>query len=306
MDKIDDLKQIVSEIISDIEEMESIDIRKNYIKTVGKIKRQERFIRLRNILYKSAAVIVLPLFISSAILFCLYFHSVSKPIQYAEISTLPGCVLRYELPDKSVVWLNSGSRLKYPLQFKGDKREVFLAGEGYFQVKADKKHPFYVDTPSKLRVFVYGTHFDVNAYSDDNAVETVLEEGKVYVMLSDRRSVYNLYPGESLKYDKMTGGIQINDVDIDERTAWKDGKLVFRNATLEEIFRKLERRFNVRIHFNNLSGKVYHYRATFRDETLSEILDYLSQSSNMKWKIAKFVQKEDSSLERKNVNITLY
>src|SRR5699024_8332285 len=107
--------------------------------------------------------------------------------KYAEIAAT-GAVIRYELPDHSVVWLNSGSTLRYPTVFKKENRNVMLKGEAYFEVQADKERPFYVNTPAGLSVYVYGTKFNVNAYEDDNSIETVLEKGKVNVVSPDGKT----------------------------------------------------------------------------------------------------------------------
>ena len=80
-------------------------------------------------------------------------------------------MIRYELPDHSVVWLNAGSTLRYPTVFREENRNVTLKGEAYFEVQADHKRPFYVNTPSGLSVYVYGTKFNVAAYEDDSNIE---------------------------------------------------------------------------------------------------------------------------------------
>lgn len=97
-----------------------------------------------------------------------------------------------------------------------------------------------------------------------------------------------------------------NKVDVYGKIAWKDGKLIFRNASLEEILKRLERHFNVEIQFNNRSGKEYKYRATFRTETLSQILDYLARSADLKWKIEEPQQQADDTLSKTKIRVDLY
>ena len=216
-----------------------------------------------------------------------------------------GTVVRYELPDHSVVWLNSGSKLRYPTVFKKDNRNVELTGEAYFQVEAEPERPFYVNMPNGLSVYVYGTQFNVTAYEDDSYIETVLEKGKVNV-LPPGQEMITLLPGEQLLYDKQTCQVQKNQVDVYGKVAWKDGKLIFRNASLEEIIKRLERHFNVDIEFNNHLGKEYSYRATFRTETLTQILDYLAKSANLKWKILTPEQREDDAFTKTKIIVDLY
>ena len=92
-------------------------------------------------------------------------------------------------------------------------------------------------------------------------------------------------------------------MDVYGKIAWKDGKLIFRNASLEEILKRLERHFNVEIQFNNRSGKEYKYRATFRTETLSQILDYLARSADLKWKIEEPQQQADDTLSKTKIRV---
>ena len=173
-------------------------------------------------------------------------------------------------------------------------------------MQADHKRPFYVNTPSGLSVYVYGTKFNVAAYEDDSNIETVLEKGKVNVITPDRSTIVQLIPGEQLLYDKQSKKLIKNKVDVYEKIAWKEGKLIFRNASLDDIFKHLSRHFNVDIQFNNKSGKEYKYRATFRNETLPQILDYLAKSAALKWKTEEAVQQADDTFTKKKIIVDLY
>lgn len=300
------LLKIAHTLGDDIKEMEAIDSAIAYEKTCKKIN-ANRSKQLCNRMMRYAAFLTLPLFVSSLVLGYLYFLNESEPGErYAEVTAASGSVIRYELPDRSVVWLNAGSTLRYPTVFHNDNRKVDLKGEAYFEVKADKKRPFYVNTPSGLSVFVYGTKFNVSAYEDDNSVEAVLEEGKVNVIMPDKRSIIKLKVGEQLIYDKIHNKVYKNGVDVYEKIAWKDGKLIFRNASLKDILRRLERHFNVDIEFNNPSGKEYNYRATFRHESLPQILDYLAKSAALKWHPEEPIQQSDESYSKQKIIVDLY
>ena len=268
----------------DIKEMESIDVLGAYYQAQTKIKTNRRK-NMYNQLMRYAAFLTIPLFLSSLVLGYLYFSGTETDEKYAEVVTATGSVIRYELPDHSVVWLNAGSTLRYPTTFKKDNRLVELKGEAYFEVQADK--------------------FNVAAYEDDNYIETVLEKGKVNVITPDQETIV-LAPGEQLLYDKQSQKSKKNKVDVYGKIAWKDGKLIFRNASLEEILKRLERHFNVEIQFNNRSGKEYKYRATFRTETLSQILDYLARSADLKWKIEEPQQQADDTLSKTKIRVDLY
>lgn len=289
---------------NDIREMESIDVSVAYRRFQVKTREQKRR-GIYSLLMRYAAFLSIPLMLTSLAFGYLYFVGSEEEVRYAEVTSTMGTVTRYELPDRSVVWLNSGTTLRYPTVFKRDNRSVELEGEAYFEVEADRKRPFYVHTPNGLSVYVYGTKFNVSAYEDDNYIETVLEKGKVSVVVPDSETI-TLIPGEQLFYDKHTAQIRKEQVDVYGKVAWKEGKMIFRNASLEEILKRLERHFNVDIEFNNHSGKTYNYRATFRNETLMQILDYLAKSANLKWKIQTPEQQEDDTLTKTKIVVNLY
>lgn len=290
---------------NDIKEMESIDVTRAYQRT-QKILKANRKKQMYNQLMRYAAFLAVPLLLTSLVLGYLYFQKPELAEKYAEVTAATGSVIRYELPDHSVVWLNSGSTLRYPTVFRSDNRNVELNGEAYFEVEADNERPFYVNTRHGLTVYVYGTRFNVTAYEDDSNIEAVLEKGKVNVISPDRKTIIQLAPGEQLLYNKQSQKLIKNKVDIYEKVAWKDGKLIFRNASLDDIFKRLSRHFNVDIQFNNKSGKEYKYRATFRNETLPQILDYLARSAALKWKTEEAVQQADDTFTKKKIIVDLY
>lgn len=288
----------------DIKEMESINVNQAYSRAQMKIKSAKRK-QMYHQLMRYAAFLTLPLLLTSLVLGYLYFHEPKQDDRYAEITAATGSVIRVELPDHSVVWLNAGSTLRYPTVFRKDNRNVDLKGEAYFDVQADSECPFYVNTPNGLSVYVYGTKFNVSAYEDDDNIETVLEEGKVNVISPDRETITQLAPGDQLLYDKHSRKLVKNKVDVYEKVAWKDGKLIFRNMSLDDVFKRLERYFNVEIQFSNQSGKEYKYRATFRNETLPQILDYLAKSATLKWRIEEPEQQTDD-ITKKKIIVNLY
>lgn len=289
----------------DIKEMESVDVRSAYRQMQKKMKESRRKM-IYNQCMRYAAFLSLPLLVASLTLGYLYFHTpVEDGVKYAEVTATMGSVVRYELPDRSVVWLNAGSTLRYPTVFREESRNVELKGEAYFEVEADRERPFYVNTPDGLNVYVYGTKFNVAAYAEDSCIDAVLETGKVNVITPNQETV-ELLPGEQLHYEKQSQKWTKNNVDVYEKVAWREGKLIFRNASLEEIFKRLSRHFNVDIRFNNRYGKEYRYRATFRNETLPQILDYLAKSAALKWKIEDATQQADSSFTKTKITVNLY
>lgn len=293
------------DLSEDILEMESIDVKAAFRRTQQKIKSERRRLAVESF-RRYAAFFTLPLLIATLVLGYLHIAEPEREITYAEVTTPYGTITRYEMPDQSVVWLNGGSKLRYPTAFDKANRSVVLEGEAYFEVKANPDSPFYVNTSDGMSVYVYGTRFNVSAYADEQYIETVLEEGSVNVLSADRKTTLTLSPGEQLTYDRNKTEFVRSNIDIYEKTAWKDGKLIFRNAPLEQVLKRLSRHFNTDVEFHNLSGKDYKYRATFKSESLQQILDYLSKSANIRWHVEEQGQKADGSLTKKRVVVRLY
>ena len=287
----------------DIREMESIDVAKAFEWTQQLI-RKKRGRQMYDSLMRYAAFLTLPLLMISLTLGYFYFSGPEAVDCYAEVTAAKGSVIRYELPDHSVAWLNAGSTLRYPIVFRKDNRSVELKGEAYFEVQADKKRPFYVNTPDGSSVYVYGTKFNVAAYEDEELIGTVLEKGKVNVITPNQETMELLRRAVAV----TIGTVEWikKRVDVYEKVAWKNGKLIFRNATLEEIFKRLSRHFNVDIEFDNRLGKEYKYRATFHKETLQQILDYLAKSAALKWRVEDAAQQADDTLAKARIIVNLY
>lgn len=303
--EVDNIR-IVLALDTDIREYQAIDTDSAFEEVWGKVDKRKHSFRIDSLM-RYAAILSIPLLISTMVFGYLYFSGSEKDsMAYAEVFTSPGTITRYELPDKTVVWLNSDSKLRYPSRFDSAEREVYLEGEAYFEVHADKKHPFYVNMNNGMRVYAYGTKFNVNTYDEENYIETVLEEGKLNVIAPDNETTVVLSPNERLLYNKDTRNMTKEEVYVYEKIAWKDGKLIFRNTTLEDILDRLEKAYNVEITLDNKSNKEYRYRATFTNESITQIFDYLSKSIRMKWEIEEPIQKDDSSFTRKRIHVTLY
>ena len=295
---LDDMRRAEA-ITQDIVRMELLDTEAGFRRVQSRIRARGRE-RLFQRAMRWAAVLMLPLLASSFLFGYLYYKERVPEALFAEVATPAGTVIRYELPDGSVVWLNAESRLRYPVRFSGNKREVELRGEAYFKVEADRKSPFYVHTDAGMSVYVYGTSFNVNAYDDEPAIRTALETGHVNVVAPDRTTV-RIEPGEQVVFDRATGAMTCSRVRVEDECAWRDGRLVFRNTPLDEVLHRLERHYNVDIEFRNHSDEVFRYRATFRDETLTQIFDYLSASADIRWRIVAPEQRDGDSYTRRRI-----
>lgn len=172
------------------------------------------------------------------------------------------------LEDGTKVWLNAGSRMAFPTKFKGNKREVFLEGEGYFEVAHNEKLPFFVNT-SKIAIKVLGTKFNISAYESDQLIETVLIEGSVAI---NERTAFAFMKGESIlkpnqkaNYDRNNRSIFIEDEpNIDDVISWIEGWCKFNRQSINDVLTKLERYYNVQFEFGSefpvedlITGKLY-------------------------------------------------
>ena len=186
------------------------------------------------------------------------------------------------LSDGTVVYLNSGSELRYPVAFGAERRDVFLSGEGYFEVEKDAERPFFVNA-DKLKIRVYGTSFNVNTYNIAN-VETVLVEGKIGIQ--GNNAEYTVKPGQLALYNREKGTMEIRDVDVRPYVAWKEHEFMFDNESLEEIMNTLSLWYDVDVFFQTASLKQLHFTGHLgRYEEVSHILDAISGVTQVKFSV---------------------
>ncbi|MBR5463934.1 MAG: DUF4974 domain-containing protein [Butyricimonas sp.] len=186
------------------------------------------------------------------------------------------------LSDGTVVYLNSGSELRYPVAFGAERRDVFLSGEGYFEVAKDAERPFFVNA-DKLKIRVYGTSFNVNTYNIAN-VETVLVEGKIGIQ--GNNAEYTVKPGQLALYNREKGTMEIRDVDVRPYVAWKEHEFMFDNESLEEIMNTLSLWYDVDVFFQTASLKQLHFTGHLgRYEEVSHILDAISGVTQVKFSV---------------------
>jgi ferric-dicitrate binding protein FerR (iron transport regulator) len=263
-----------------------------------------------NFLYywkKIAAVLLIPLVLGNLLYFLFRSNNWStnqRPV-YNELFAAFGTRSALKLSDGSSVWLNSGSSIKYPDRFVGNNRTVILKGEAYFEVESDPKKPFIVET-SSLSVKATGTKFNVSGYTSSDFAEVTLVTGKVEVSLADNKKNTNgikLEINQHLSFNKVTGNTSIIKEDTYKYISWKDGKLIFRNEPLSQVVKKISQIFNIDIEIKGEEIQNYCFRATFQDESLSEILKLLKMSSPIDYIEVKRDPLPDGSFPRKKVII---
>lgn len=198
-------------------------------------------------------------------------------LSYFETIVPIGSQTKIILPDSSIVWLNSGTSLKYSQSFFRKDREVYLKGEGYFEVSKDKKKPFLVHTGT-LDIKVVGTVFNVSCYNEDADVVVDLIEGAVNVSIPSMKNSdsHMMKPDEEISYNKKTKQLKLSQIEAYKSALWTTGKLCFVDATIEDIARDLERKFNVKIQIVDDRIKNEHFSGSLNlNLSINEILSYL-------------------------------
>jgi ferric-dicitrate binding protein FerR (iron transport regulator) len=230
-------------------------------------------VRRLTLALRVAAVLIVALLVGSLLI---YTTALSEKVvvDLQTYSSPNGAKASFSLPDGTQVWLNSGSTLTFPGSF-GKQRPVSLKGEAYFEV-VKSEIPFTVNT-DKGKVTVKGTSFDVKAYPDEEFV-TTLERGKVEVAAAATNNRTELKPGQQAQISD--GKIVVKEVDPQQYTSWKDGKLIFRKAYLPEVAKRLERWYNVKIILDNDQRleKIW-FTGTIEMESFSEVLGLLRATS---------------------------
>ncbi|PWU01148.1 MAG: hypothetical protein C5B52_07780 [Bacteroidetes bacterium] len=188
-----------------------------------------------------------------------------------------GGQFKIRLSDGTTVWLNSKSSLRYPEKFVGPKRAVILEGEAYFEVEKDPAHPFIVSTGAAA-IEVLGTHFNVNAYSDNLKTTISLAEGKLRVNQS-----VTLEPGQEAVVDS-SGTISKDNANLESALAWKNGLFDFKNSSLKEIMPQISRWYDATIQFDAQIPE--HFNATIqRSVPVSKLLHILEETGAVHFNI---------------------
>lgn len=218
-----------------------------------------------------------------------------KELEFNQLIIPKGTFYHLVLSDGTKVWLNADSKIKYPVSFGKDKREVSLHGEGYFEVAKDSTRPFIVST-EKMDVKVLGTTFDVNTYEDEGKSFVVLVEGLVEVSAGkgESRIITPGHMAEVNMYDTQAK-IQISKCDAEHYIAWKNGNFSFRNASLTEILKRVSRYYDVTVIREQVFEEEYYTGDVSSDVSLESLLAVIESSTSVSFKVERkivYVQKK--------------
>lgn len=282
---------------------------------LGKIENSNQIKTKPNSLFwywmpRVAAVFLLGMVFSAAIFYSV-FNNKNNELVYHEINTPAGAKSKVTLPDGSEIWLNASSSIKYSNRFGKKQREVFLTGEAFFDVVKNKSKIFVVQA-SELRIKAYGTSFNVKSYPDENTVEATLIDGSIgvtrtafgkkkqdEVMLERNQRVVYYRPNQKInevqteEITKETKPDRVNTesnkltymiskgIDPQIFTSWKEGKLIISSDDLENIAVMLERKYDVKIHFENESLKKLKFTGTIENETVEHVLEAIGIAAHI-------------------------
>ncbi len=214
----------------------------------------------------------------------------TEKLAYNTIIVPYGKLFDIRLSDGSHVFLNAGTTLKYPVKFiNGSERQVFLKGEAYFEVAKDEQDPFVVTVENQMNVRALGTAFNISSYEEDRTINTVLIEGSVGIY--DKEKTFNLNeatlldPNHKAAWHREHHEIGIERVETEVYTAWMQRKLIFKHAPFNVLKKKLERFYNVNIQNKNRVLDESTFNASFNNETIDQVLQTLSSSTNIIYKI---------------------
>lgn len=300
--EVDDVR-FIFDTTREISTRKGINTTKNWKQLSWRIKLDRNRRKIGHFIRSSAAILLIPVLFGSYFLFDRLQKWNNLSVEQIELTTAFGLVSKVTLPDSSEVWMNSGSTISYPKQFSGWRRTVKISGEAYFKVSSDRLNRFDVITPNGIMVSAYGTEFNVSAYEDDDQIEATLVEGNIEITKGEDTDAYILQPGHQFTYDKTNDQMEITRSNVLVKTAWKDGKMVFRRANMTEIVQKLSRHFNVNIKLQDTELYDYEYSATFTTETLNEILFLLEKTAPIRCEIIEPEQTQDLSFSKRTVII---
>ncbi len=226
--------------------------------------------------FKYAAILAVLISVPALTYFLMQNENPPALLIYTTVAAEYGQISKVVLPDSTVVWINSGSEVRYNNQFSENNRDIELIGEAFFKVSENTELPLIVHS-QELRVKVLGTEFGVIAYPEESTVQVILEKGKVELTSNTHSSFrHEMKPGELANFNKEKKELTLSNVNTELFTSWKDGMINIYNLPLNELVLKLEKRYNQKFEVDN-AIKNLPYTFTIKNENLNNILSLMEK-----------------------------
>lgn len=262
-----------------------------------------RIYKIKQAYMKLAAIVLIPLLLTSIFLYS--NRSVSntgnEEKSRATIYAPMGSRISFDLPDGTRGMLNSGSSITYSMPF-AKNRNIFLTGEGWFEVKEDTLNPFVINTTTSS-VRVLGTSFNLSAYPDQDYVELMLNKGKVEFV--DKKSNEKVFINPEERLVSENGVMTKTFSDTSRYNGWTEGKLIFKGDSMDEVARRISKWYNVDIVLADEQLHNYSFRGIFKDDRLEDILSFLAMTSPIKYDIQPREVLSDGTFSKERVTISI-
>lgn len=254
-------------------------------KELRQIKNTNKVISLSYKNWAIAASLVLLIGLS------VFFYQTSNAVESKQFAVKLGEHAKIELSDGTQIWLNAGSILKYPKEFKGDTREVYLSGEAFFDVAKDKKHPFIIHT-NKMDTKVLGTSFNVQAYPDQTTQEVSVATGRVNVKSTVTEENVYVTPGQKVVFKSQDNKLQaFKDIPVNAISLWRKNIMVFEETPLQEVVATINRNYNVSIEVKNKNLNALKISAYFKELPADQVIGLVCNIINAQYKMDSGVYK---------------
>lgn len=221
-------------------------------------------------------------------------HLIGPDSLIQEIYVVKGAKSKVTLPDGTTVWLNSDSRIKFPLKFSGNSRNVFLSGEAFFDVVSNNKCPMIVSSTNNLMVEVIGTKFNLRSYENDNQFQATLYSGVINILSANNsdstvNKIYQVNPNESFLKEINGNNVRtykkkISNDGMSKISAWKEGRLFFEDTPMKDVLKSLERWHGIEFSIKDSSVLNYTITAKFDNESAVQIMEMLKLCAPIDYK----------------------
>lgn len=238
-------------------------------------------------IYRIAAILSFPVALALGWYFFGEKNAKSLNPLFCEIAAPKGHIAKCILPDGTEVWINTNSSITYnSTEFNQSGRNIRLSGEAYFEVKENKEIPFIVQA-GKTMVKVTGTTFNLKAFEQSGFFEAVLEEGTITLQLNEvAENEITLLPGKRLVFDKVKNESKIIDVDSKVYSAWRNGEILFKDATLNDLIKELERIYDINFLLQDPQLGLFRFRGMFSyNNNLIDALEKIKKTSGINYYI---------------------